>query len=201
MSSKVRPPTRRLGSSLEARIVVQGKAYALLGYGKSQVLVSISFRFNKYEFDVLRSTELSIHIYLGNPTTQRGSPRLPLAETVSLGPFDGRAVSGWQWAALQNHAGRVRISLEYERSTDGLLFGPSIKSHFLLTEVVGRRSPIMSEEGHGSRVRHQEGRGGRGSRGPPDPPPLRRPSAVYRLVVAGGLRGVDRAVHSRGPRP
>lgn len=118
--------------------------YALLDYDKSQELVCCAGYAQK--FDVVRSTELGIHIYQGNPTTKGESRQAALAWTASLSPFDRLTVSGKQWVALQNGAGRVRIGLEYEHFSGGLfgpgidsclIFGPGNDSRFLMENRVG----------------------------------------------------------------
>ncbi|EAQ93236.1 hypothetical protein CHGG_01471 [Chaetomium globosum CBS 148.51] len=72
------------------------------------------------KFDISRTAELAIQLYLKDPKASKGSQDVFLG-VARLNPFNGSIVSGPQWMALQGGTGKILVSLEYAHVENQML--------------------------------------------------------------------------------
>ncbi|KAI8957860.1 protein kinase [Daldinia sp. FL1419] len=96
--------------------------YALLDYEKSQAILDCYWgttenpvweaQFSECEFDVTRFSELTVFLYIRDPSDSSRARDIRLG-TVRVNPFYKFGKSEAQWLELQDGAGRILIGFEY----------------------------------------------------------------------------------------
>ncbi|CAL5872006.1 uncharacterized protein PFLUO_LOCUS6263 [Penicillium psychrofluorescens] len=143
--------------SLRDREFARYMPYALVDFEKVQVFINSvdGTRENplwagsntQYKFDVSRAAELTVHVFIRNPSASRGTGRTQdiCLGVVRLQPrFDTRGdngsrsagYSGVEWVDMQQGTGKLQLGVEYVENQPGKL---SI-DNFDLLKVVGKGS-------------------------------------------------------------